>query len=90
MVVFFFQQPKNKDMSDERITREVGVGEKGEAPADAEITKLTKPEEDEVGGRYLHVSFVECPNCYTVLRIIEDTESRKWFQCWNCYILCQY
>ena len=71
-------------MSEGRITREVGIGEKGEAPADAEITKLAKPEEDEVGGRYAQATLVECPYCHTVSRIIEYPEFRKWFQCWNC------
>ena len=72
-------------MSDERITREVGVGEKGEAPDGVEITKLAKPEEDEVGGRYRTGGYVECPYCHVVCPVVTDPNYRKWFQCWNCY-----
>ena len=77
-------------MSDERIASEVGIGEKGEAPADAEILSLGKPEEDEVGGRCLRTASVQCPYCYVICRIIEDTEYRKWFRCWNCSGNFQY
>lgn len=71
-------------MSDERRKEEVGLGEKGEAPADAEIIDAVKPEEDEVGGRYRRVNNVICPYCYCSNRIIEETNYRMWFRCWNC------
>lgn len=77
-------------MSEERKTVQVGVAEKGTAPADAEITKLAKPEEDEVGGRYLQYALVECPYCHVVCRVLEETTYRKWFQCWNCGNNFQY
>jgi hypothetical protein len=77
-------------MSEERRTVEVGIAEKGTAPDDAEITKLAKPEEDDVGGRYRTGGMVECPYCHVLCRIDEETEYRKWFQCWNCYNNFQY
>ena len=77
-------------MSEERRTVEVGIAEKGTAPVDAEITKLAKPEEDEVGGRVKRPALVQCPYCCIVHSIIEDTENRKWFNCWNCSMVFLY
>ncbi len=77
-------------MSDEKEKIEVGIGVKGEAPADAEITDLTQPEDDEVGGRYRRANNVICPYCSAVNRIIEETNYRMWFRCWNCAGTFQY
>ncbi len=74
-------------MSEERKNMEVGIGEKGEAPAGTEIIKTVKPEEvkeDEVGGRYRRIAYVNCPYCYSNCRIVEETEYQMWFVCWNC------
>ncbi len=78
-------------MSEERKKTEVGIGEKGAAPADAEIIDLIKPEEDEVGGRgYNRVTDVICPYCCAVNRIVENTDYRQWYRCWNCCDTFQY
>lgn len=77
-------------MSNEKNKSEVGIGEKGEAPSGAEVTTLTKPEESEVGGRYLRASAVICPYCYSVNNVLEETDYRQWFQCWNCSGAFQY
>lgn len=77
-------------MSEERKKTEVGYGEKGEAPSDAEIIDLIKPEVDEVGGRYRQVADVVCPYCYAVNRIVEETTQRMWFRCWSCSGTFQY
>jgi len=72
-------------MSDEKKKIEVGVGEAGTPPADAEIIALTKPgEEDEVGGRAAYVTNVGCPYCWSINRIVANTSFRQWYSCWNC------
>ncbi len=79
-------------MSDEKEKIEVGVGIKGDPPADAEITDLTAPEgdEEEVGGRYRRYNSVICPYCSTINRIIEETNYRMWFRCGRCGGAFQY
>lgn len=77
-------------MSDDRKKIEIGLGEKGTAPADAEIVDGVKPEEDEVGGRYRRHAQVLCPYCYAACNIIEETDYRMWFNCWNCRNNFQY
>ncbi|MBX3742702.1 MAG: hypothetical protein KF712_17085 [Akkermansiaceae bacterium] len=77
-------------MSDERKKEEIGVGVAGEAPGDAEITDLVKPGEDEVGGRYRRWTRVSCPYCYALNDIVEETNYRQWFRCWNCRGTFQY
>ena len=77
-------------MSEEKKKVEIGYGEKGSAPEDAEIIDLVKPEEDEVGGRYRRINDVVCPYCYAVNRIVEETDYRMWFRCWNCSGTFQY
>lgn len=73
-------------MSDEEQKKiEIGVGVAGEPPADAEIIPLTKPgEEDEVGGRAAYITNVGCPYCWSVNRIVANTNFRQWYSCWNC------
>lgn len=72
-------------MSEERDNREVGFGEKGEAPDGIEVVALGKPqEEDEVGGRYRRWTSVVCPYCYSLNDILEETTQKLWFRCWNC------
>jgi hypothetical protein len=77
-------------MSDERKKMEVGIGEKGTPPEGAEIIDLIKPEEDEVGGRYRRWTTVICPYCRCANDILEETEYRMWFRCWNCGGAFQY
>lgn len=71
-------------MSDERQKIEVGLGEKCEPQADAEVIDTVKPEDDEVGGRYRRYNNVICPYCYASCRIIEETNYRLRHRCWNC------
>lgn len=71
-------------MSTEKESIQVGLGQKGDLPAGTELTATEKPVLDEVGGRYLRVNYVNCPYCYAVCRIVEDTNVVRWYTCWNC------
>lgn len=88
-------------MSEERIKTEIGIGEKADIPADAEIIDTVNPadaeitnsdssEEDEVGGRFRRYMNAMCPWCYRVNRVIQETAYRQNFRCWGCSNTFQY
>lgn len=70
---------------------EVGIGEAGSIPEGTKAGATEKPEaSDEVGGRYRRRTTVICPYCCAACVIIEETEYRMWFDCWNCHGDFQY
>lgn len=77
-------------MSEEKKKVEIGLGEKGTPPDGTELVDVIKPEDDEVGGRYRRHANVICPYCYAACSIIEETNYRMWFSCWNCRGSFQY
>jgi len=70
-------------MSDKKKI-EVGMGQKGQPPADATLIELAKPsEEGEVGGRGYWENVI-CPHCWAANMIVEEPAYLQWYTCWNC------
>ena len=71
-------------MSDERKRIEIGLGEKGTVPDDAKPLESVKPGGEEVEGHYHGPYGAQCPHCWTICEIPEETDYRIWIRCWNC------